>query len=33
MHGLIDYLSENCCGGDRSVCDPQLNPCSEEKTA
>lgn len=22
MHGLIDYLSENCCGGDRAVCAP-----------
>lgn len=23
MHGLIDYLSENCCGGDRAACVPQ----------
>ncbi len=32
MHGLIDYLSENCCGSDRSVCAPSIcKPC-EEKT-
>ena len=29
MHGLIDYLSENCCGSDRSICAPAS--CSEEK--
>lgn len=22
MHGLIDYLSENCCGVDASACTP-----------
>lgn len=22
MHGLIDYLGDNCCGGDRSRCTP-----------
>ncbi len=22
MHGLIDYLSENCCGTDASACAP-----------
>jgi len=26
MHALIDYLSENCCGGDRTVCAPALSP-------
>ncbi len=25
MHGLIDYLSENCCGGDRLVCAPAVS--------
>lgn len=33
MHGLIDYLSENCCGGDKAVCEPSSNPCSKEKCA
>lgn len=23
MHALIDYLSENCCGGTRASCAPQ----------
>ncbi len=33
MHGLIDYLSENCCGGDASACAPQTLSCAKEKTA
>lgn len=23
MHGLIDYLTENCCGGDPAACAPK----------
>lgn len=23
MHALIDYLSENCCGGTRAACAPE----------
>lgn len=33
MHSLIDYLSENCCGGDASVCAPQTLSRTKEKTA
>jgi DNA-binding transcriptional ArsR family regulator len=31
MHGLIDYLSENCCGSERSVCapSPDTTPCKD----
>lgn len=25
MHGLLDYLSENCCGSDKSACDPNAS--------
>lgn len=24
MQGLIDFLTENCCGGDPSLCDPAV---------
>lgn len=26
MHGLLDYLSENCCGSDRTACEPLSTP-------
>ena len=33
MHSLIDYLSENCCGGDRSTCAPnRCIPPEEQST-
>ncbi len=32
MHALIDYLSTNCCGAERSVCAP-CTPSTTEKTA
>jgi ArsR family transcriptional regulator, arsenate/arsenite/antimonite-responsive transcriptional repressor len=32
MHDLLDYLSENCCGGDAAACAPQT-VCPQEKTA
>ncbi len=25
MHGLLDYLSENCCGGDPASCYPKTS--------
>jgi DNA-binding transcriptional ArsR family regulator len=28
MHGLIDYLSENCCGSDPTACSPN-STCKE----
>ncbi len=33
MHGLINYLSENCCGGDAALCAPQTILPSKEKNA
>jgi len=41
MHGLIGYLSENCCGGDAAACAPvgsqpgsqTSNTCDKEKCA
>jgi ArsR family transcriptional regulator, arsenate/arsenite/antimonite-responsive transcriptional repressor len=30
MRGLVDYLTENCCGGDAAACAPPLTkdkPC------
>ncbi|MGA7982673.1 MAG: metalloregulator ArsR/SmtB family transcription factor [Chromatiaceae bacterium] len=33
MHGLIGYLSENCCGGDAAVCAPQTIGCQKETSA
>jgi DNA-binding transcriptional ArsR family regulator len=33
MHGLIGYLSENCCGGDAAACAPQSSTCDKEKCA
>jgi DNA-binding transcriptional ArsR family regulator len=32
MHGLVDYLSENCCGGDPAVCAPQPLSLGKERT-
>jgi DNA-binding transcriptional ArsR family regulator len=30
MHGLIGYLSENCCGSSAAACAPvSLQPCKE----
>ena len=30
MHGLIDYLSENCCGSTAAACAPaSFSPCKE----
>jgi ArsR family transcriptional regulator len=26
MNGLVDYLTENCCGGDKSACDSACAP-------
>ncbi len=33
MHGLIDFLSENCCGSERSRCAPAGNDASETATS
>ena len=33
MHGLLDYLSENCCGGDTALCAPLAVDCKQEKSA
>lgn len=33
MHGLLGYLSENCCGGDPAACAPQALPTREKKIA
>lgn len=33
MHGLIDYLSENCCGGNPAVCAPLIPSCTQENCA
>lgn len=33
MHGLIGYLSENCCGSDATACAPQTVTLQQEKTA
>lgn len=33
MHGLIGYLSENCCGADAAVCAPQTIVCQKEESA
>jgi ArsR family transcriptional regulator, arsenate/arsenite/antimonite-responsive transcriptional repressor len=33
MHGLIDYLSENCCGSSAAACAPQSIACNKEKIA
>ncbi|MGQ9686702.1 MAG: ArsR/SmtB family transcription factor [Thiobacillaceae bacterium] len=33
MHALIDYLSANCCGTDRSACLPSDPSLTKEKTA
>jgi len=33
MHGLIGYLSENCCGGDAAACTPQSLTVRQEKSA
>lgn len=33
MHALIDYLSANCCGADRSVCLPREPSPAMEKQA
>jgi len=30
MHALIDYLSANCCGADRSVCLPRHSTLNQE---
>lgn len=26
MQGLVDYLTDNCCGGDASLCAPKCAP-------
>ncbi|HXQ40812.1 MAG TPA: metalloregulator ArsR/SmtB family transcription factor [Candidatus Udaeobacter sp.] len=31
MNGLMGYLTENCCGGDASVCAPACNPLPAAK--
>lgn len=31
MNGLMGYLTENCCGGEASVCAPVCNPLSSQK--
>jgi len=33
MHGLIDYLTENCCGSDASACVPGTVRRGGKKTA
>jgi len=33
MHGLIGYLSENCCAGNAAACAPRSIPTCEEKIA
>jgi len=33
MHALIDYLSANCCGADRSRCQPAAPSLPKEKKA
>ena len=30
MHCLIEYLSENCCGSDRSACAPNFSHLAKE---
>ncbi|HRH81704.1 MAG TPA: metalloregulator ArsR/SmtB family transcription factor [Thiobacillaceae bacterium] len=30
MHGLIDYLSENCCGSTAAACAPVSTPACKE---
>ena len=30
MHGLIGYLSENCCGSDATACIPVSTPICKE---
>lgn len=33
MHGLIGYLSENCCGGDAARCAPRSLVVPQERSA
>lgn len=32
MHCLIEYLSENCCGSDRTACAPNFSHLTKENT-
>lgn len=31
MQGLVDYLTENCCGGDAALCPPRCVPAVSVK--
>lgn len=33
MQGLVDYLTENCCGGDASLCAPRCGPLATDRNA
>ncbi|QOY62660.1 helix-turn-helix transcriptional regulator [Lysobacter sp. H21R4] len=33
MRGLVNYLTENCCGGDASMCAPTGTPVKARKSA
>jgi DNA-binding transcriptional ArsR family regulator len=33
MQGLVDYLTDNCCGGDASLCAPKCAPARAPRSA